>query len=66
MLSEGETEIDSLCGGACIACDSENDYFKCNQPQRKLIKKFAECERFAKLFIKLKECEDQCYQLKRN
>jgi hypothetical protein len=64
MLSEGETDIDSLFGGACIACDSEND--KCNQPQRKLIKKFAECKRFAKLFLKLKECEDQCYQLKRN
>ncbi len=36
MLSEeGDTNIDSLCAGPCIARDSENYYFKLNPPQRK-------------------------------
>ncbi len=66
MLSdEGDTNIDSVCGGPCITCDSERDYFNLNPPQKKLIKKCAECERFAKLFLKLKEQEEQCNQLKK-
>jgi len=66
MLNEEvETNIDSLCDGPCARYDSENDYFKLNLPQRKLTKKCAECKPFAKLFIKLKEQEDQCNQLKR-
>jgi hypothetical protein len=49
MLSEeGQA---NLCNGPCIACDSENDYFKLISPQRKLNKKCAECDQFAKLFF---------------
>jgi len=35
MLSEeGETNIDTLCDSPCIACDSENYYFKLYLPQK--------------------------------
>jgi hypothetical protein len=50
LNEEGETqaEIGTLCDGQCPACDSENDYFKRNLLQQNVIKKCAECERFAK------------------
>jgi hypothetical protein len=48
LIEEGQA---NLCNGPCIACDSENDYFKLNSPQRKLNKKCAERDQFAKLFF---------------
>jgi hypothetical protein len=65
MLSEeGETEINSMCDGPCPSCDTENEYFKCNLLQRNVLEKCTECEKFKKLFLKLKEREDPCHQLK--
>jgi hypothetical protein len=67
MLKEedGSSEhIDSLCSGPCPGCDSENDYFKLNPPKRNWTQKCNNCEEYKKLFLKLKECEEQCYQLK--
>jgi hypothetical protein len=61
--SEIET-IDSLCSGPCPGCDSENDYFKLNPPKRNWTQKCHNCEEYKKLFLQLKECEEQCYQLK--
>jgi hypothetical protein len=60
---DGET-IDSLCDGPCPSCDTENDYFKLNPPKRNFTQKCNNCEEFKKLFLKLKEREEQCYQLK--
>ncbi len=54
--------IDSLCEGPCPSCDTENDYFKLNPPKRNFTQKCNNCEEFKKLFLKLKECEEQCYQ----
>jgi hypothetical protein len=51
----------SLCHGYC---DTENDYFKLNPPKRNFTQKCNSCEEFKKLFLKLKEREEQCYQLK--
>jgi hypothetical protein len=55
LNEEGGENIDSLCDGPCIACDSENDYFKLNPPQRKFTQKCQDCDKYAKLFVKLKE-----------
>jgi hypothetical protein len=60
---DGET-IDSLWDGPCPSCDTENDYFKLNPPKRNFTQKCNNCEEFKKLFLKLKEREEQCYQLK--
>jgi len=60
---DGET-IDSLCDGPCPSCDTENDYFKLNPPKRNFTQKCNNCEEFKKLFLKLKEHKEQCYQLK--
>ncbi len=57
--------IDSLCDGPCAPCDSENDYFKLNPPQRNFRQKCQNCEDYKKLFINLKEQEEQCYQLRK-
>jgi hypothetical protein len=56
--------IDSLCDGPCPSCDSENDYFKLNPPKRNFTQKCNNSEEFKKLFLKLKEREEQCYQLR--
>jgi hypothetical protein len=61
--SDDET-IDSLCNGPCPSCDTENDYLKLNPPKRNFTQKCHSCEEFKKLFIKLKERKEQCYQLK--
>jgi hypothetical protein len=61
--SDFET-IDSLCSEPCLSCDTENDYFKLNPPKRNFTQKFSSCEEFKKLFLKLKELEEQCYQLR--
>jgi hypothetical protein len=45
--------------------DSENDYFKLNPPQHNFTQKCQNCESSKKLFIKLKEGKDQCYQLRK-
>jgi hypothetical protein len=60
---DGET-IDSLCDGPCPSCDTENYYFKLNPPKQNFTQKCNNCEEFKKLFLKLKEREEQCYQLK--
>jgi hypothetical protein len=39
-------------------------YFKLNPPKRNFTQKCRSCEEFRKLFLKLKEREEQCYQLK--
>ncbi len=54
--------IDTLHDGPCPSCDTENDYFKLNPPERNFTQKF--CEEFKKLFLNLKEHEEQCYQLR--
>jgi predicted HTH transcriptional regulator len=70
MLSEEggtndiDMEIDSLCDRPCPSCDSEVEYFKLNLPKHNFTKKCQNCENFKKLFIKLKEHEEQCYQLR--
>jgi hypothetical protein len=56
--------IDSLCSEPCPSCDTENDYFKLNPPKRNFTQKCNSCEEFKKLFLKLKEREEQCYQLR--
>jgi hypothetical protein len=56
--------IDSLCDGLCAPCDFEVDYFKLNPHQHSFTQKCNNCENYRKLFLKLKECEDQCYQLR--
>jgi len=55
--------IDSLCSEPCPSCDSENEYFKLNAPKRNFPPKCDSCQEFKKLFLKLKECEEQCFQL---
>ncbi len=62
--SDIEGEIDSLCDGPCASCDSEEDYFKLNPPKRNFTQKCQNCENYKKLFLKLKEREKQCYQLR--
>ena len=68
MLSEeggtNDIEIDSLCNDPCASCDSENDYFKLNLPKQNFTQKCQNCKNFKKLFLKLKEREEQCYQLR--
>ena len=59
-----EIEIDSLCDGPCASCDSEADYFKLNLPKRNFTQKCQNYENFKRLFLKLKEREEQCYQLR--
>ncbi len=54
--------IDLLCSEPCPSCDTENDYFKLNPPKHNFMQKCNSCEEFKKLFIKLKEREEQCYQ----
>jgi hypothetical protein len=56
--------IDSLCSEPCPSCDAEIDYFKLNPPKRNFTQKCNNCEEFKKLFLKLKEREEQSYQLK--
>ncbi len=46
-----------------MRCDSENDYFKLNPPKRNFTQKCQNCENYKQLSIKLKEREEQCYQL---
>jgi hypothetical protein len=62
--SDFET-IDSLCSEPCPSCDIENDYFKLNPPKRNFMQKCNNCEEFRKIFLKLKECDEQYYQLKK-
>jgi hypothetical protein len=61
--SDFET-IDSLCSEPCPSCDTENDYFKLNPPKHNFTPKCNNCEEFKKLFLQLKEREEQCYQLR--
>ncbi len=56
--------IDSLCSEPCPSCDTENEYFKLNPPKCNFTQKCNNCEEYKKLFLKLKECEEQCYQLR--
>jgi hypothetical protein len=56
--------VDSLCSEPCPSCDSENEYFKLNPPERNFPPKCDSCQEFKKLFLKLKEHEEQCFQLK--
>jgi len=60
----GEIDIDFLCDGPCASCDSENDYFKLNPPKQNFTQKCQNCEDYKKLFLILKECKEQCYELK--
>ncbi len=62
--SDIEEEIDSLCDGPCASCDSEEEYFKLNPPKHNFTQKCQNCENYKKLFLKLKELEEQCYQLR--
>jgi hypothetical protein len=62
--SDGAERIDSLCREPCPSCDTENDYNKLNTPKHNFTQKCHSCEEFKKLFLKLKEREEQCYQLK--
>ena len=69
MLKEegGSSEIeiiDSLCSEPCPSCDTESNYFKLNPPKQNFTQKCHSCEEFKKLFLKLKEHEEQCYQIK--
>jgi hypothetical protein len=66
LLNEegGSSEFDSLCSEPCPSCDTENDYFKLKPPKRNFTEKCNNCEEFKKLFLKLKESKEQCYQLK--
>ncbi len=54
-----------MCSEPCPSCDTENDYFKLNPPRRNFTQKCHSCEEFKKLFLKLKERKEQCYQLKK-
>jgi transposase InsO family protein len=56
--------VDSLCSEPCPSCDSENEYFKLNPPKRNFPPKCDSCQEFKKLFLKLKEREEQCHQLR--
>jgi hypothetical protein len=56
--------VDSLCSEPCPSCDSENEYFKLNLPKRNFPPKCDNCQEFKKLFLKLKEREEHCFQLK--
>ncbi len=56
--------IDSLCDEPCPSCDCENEYFKLNPPKRNFPPKSDNCPEFKKLFLKLKEHEEQCFQLR--
>ncbi len=56
--------IDSMCSEPCPSCDTENEYFKLNPPKRNFTQKCNNCEEYKKLFLKLKEREEQCYQLR--
>jgi hypothetical protein len=56
--------IDSLCSEPCPSCDTENEYFKLNPPKCNFTQKCNNCEEYKKLFLKLKEREEQCYQLR--
>jgi hypothetical protein len=42
----------------------KNHYFKLNPPQQNFTNKCQDCDKYTKLFLKLKEREDQCHQLK--
>jgi hypothetical protein len=53
-----------MCDGPCPSCDTENDYFKLNPPKRNFTQKCNNCEEFKKLFLKLKDREEQCYHLR--
>jgi hypothetical protein len=68
IKEEGESNdferIDSLCSEPCPSSDTENNYFKLNPPKRNFTQKCNSCEEFKKLFLKLKESEEQCYQLR--
>jgi hypothetical protein len=70
MLSEEggtndiDMETDSLCNGPCPSCDSKAEYFKLNLPKRNFTQKCQNYENFKRLFLKLKEHEEQCYQLR--
>ena len=46
------------------SCDTENDYFKLNPPKCNFTQKCHSCEEFKKLFLKLKEREEKCHQLR--
>jgi hypothetical protein len=63
LNKEGGQNIDSLCDGPCIPCDTENDYFKLNPPKRNFTQKYQDFDEYTKLFVKLKECKDQSYQI---
>jgi hypothetical protein len=56
--------IDLLCSEPCPSCDTEDEYFKLNPPKCNFTQKCHSCEEFKKLFLKLKEHEEQCYQIK--
>jgi hypothetical protein len=53
-----------VCSEPCPACDTEDDYLKLNPPKRNFTQKCHSCEEFKKLFLELKEREEQCFQLK--
>jgi len=57
-------EIDSLCEGPCASCDSDAEYFKLNPPKRNFTQNCVNCESFKKLFLKLNEHEEKCFQLR--
>jgi hypothetical protein len=57
-------EIDSLCHRPCASCDSEAEYFKLNPPKQNFTQKCQNFESIKKLFLKLNEREEQCYQLR--
>jgi hypothetical protein len=61
--SDFET-VDSLCSEPCPSCDTDNDYFKLNPQKRNYTQKCNSCEEFKRLCLKLKERQEQCYQLK--
>ncbi len=61
---ESTDNIDSLCNGPCASCDSEEDYLKLNPTKQNFTQQCQNCEKYKKLFLKLKEHEEQCYQLK--
>jgi hypothetical protein len=46
--------------------NSEAEYFKINPPKCNFTKKCENCESFKKLFLKLKECKEQCFQLRQH
>jgi hypothetical protein len=54
-----------LCDGPCASCDAEEDYLKLNPPKQNFTKKCQNCENYKNLFLKLKEHEEQCYQLRK-